>query len=346
MSDKNTPEDQLVDRICHLVAEQRWWHVAPLLSDPDSERLAAFRQAWERLSSEERRQLVNALLEMAEEDPLYDFRAIFRWLLADAQPEVRATAIHGLWEDESPALIRPLLHMLQHDPDVNVREAAAIALGRYVLAGELGDLPMREVTPVVEALLQVVQNSEEDIDVRRRALESIAFIDEPHVRDLIEAAYYHPDTRMQVSAVFAMGRSGNTRWASYVLTELESPDPELRYEAALAAGNLELADAIQPLRRLIEEDKDVEIQLAAIEALGRIGGAEAERILLQLLDSPEDAIAEAAEDALDELRFWSGDPETLLFPLLDFEDLADEERFLLDDDVDLFEENGQEDREP
>ncbi len=329
--------DDLTQQILAIVKRGRWWHLGPLLSDLDAEGMQAFRRAWEQLTPDQRQQLVNTLVEMGEADPLYDFRAIFRWLLADPQADVRATAIHGLWEDESPALISPLLHMLRHDPDTRVREAAAIALGRYVLAGELGDLPMREVTPVVEALLQVVQNPEEDIDVRRRALESVAFIDEPHVRDLIETAYYHPDTRMQVSAVFAMGRSGNHRWASYVLTELESPDPELRYEAALAAGNLELADAIRPLSRLIEEDEDIEIQLAAIEALGRIGGSEAERILVRLLDSDNTAIAEAAADALDELRFWTGDPDTILFPLVDFDDLTDEERFLLEDELELSE---------
>lgn len=322
----------LVDEAYHLISKERWWRVAPLLSDLDREGMVAFRELWARLSPAQRQKLVAALVVQAEEHALYDFRAIFRWLLSDPDPYVRAQAIHGLWEDDSPSLIAPLLHMLEHDQDVHVREAAAIALGRYVLAGELGDLPMREVAPVVEALLRVVQNPQEDLDVRRRALESVAYVDEPHIRDLIEAAYYHEDSRMQASALFAMGRSGNTRWASFVLAELESPDPELRYEAALAAGDLELAEAIRPLSRLVHED-DLEVRLAAVEALGRIGGPEAERILKELLDAEDEVIVEAAEDALAELEFMKGDETCILFPLLEFDDLMDEERFLAEDEL-------------
>lgn len=328
----------LFDQVYELVTKERWWRVAPLVSDLDAEGMAAFRQVWAQLSPAQRQKLVAALVEQAEDHALYDFRTIFRWLLSDADPFVRARAIHGLWEDESPSLIAPLLHMLEHDPDAMVREAAAIALGKYVLAGELGNLPMREVTPIVEALVRVVQNPKEDLDVRRRALESVSYVDEPHIRDLIEAAYYHEDSRMQASALFAMGRSGNTRWASFVLAELESPDPALRYEAALAAGDLELADAIRPLSRLVQED-DLEVRLAAIEALGRIGGPEAERILLELLEHENEAIAEAAEDALAELQFMKGDETSVLYPLLEFEDLLDEERFTIEDESEFEDED-------
>lgn len=328
----------LSEQIYELATKERWWRLAPLVSDLDAEGMAAFREVWARLSPAQRQKLVAALVEQAEDHPLYDFRAIFRWLLSDPDPFVRARAIHGLWEDESPSLIAPLLHMLEHDPDAMVREAAAIGLGKYVLAGELGDLPMREVTPIVDALVRVVQNPNEALDVRRRALESVAYVDEPHIRDLIEAAYYHEDSRMQASALFAMGRSGNTRWASFVLAELESPDPALRYEAALAAGDLELADAIRPLSRLVQED-DLEVQLAAIEALGRIGGPEAERVLLELLDHENDAIAEAAEDALAELQFMKGDETSVLFPLMEFDDLLDEDRFSVEEDLDLEDED-------
>ena len=328
-----TPSTDFIRRILDLVQQQRWWHLGPLLSDLDRERLAAFRQAWQAIHPVHRQDLVDALVELAEDHPEYDFRAIFRWLLSDEDPEVRATAIHGLWEDESPALIGPLLHLLQRDPSPRVREAAAISLGRFILKSELGELPMREVTPVVEALLRIAQNPDEDLDVRRRAIESLAYIDEPHIRDLIEAAYYHSDTRMQASALFAMGRSANPRWASYVLAELESPDPELRYEAALAAGELELADAVKPLSSLVE-DEDIDVRLAAIEALGRIGGPEAERILTHLSGSGDPVIEEAAEAALEELRFFStSDAESLLFPLLDFTDLMDEERFSVEEDL-------------
>ncbi len=312
----------LEDTVLKILQERRTWHLGPVLTDLTAEQMEAFRRAWTRLNPVQRQELVHALVELAEDHTEYDFRPIFRWLLGDEDPEVRATAIQGLWEDESPALISPFLHMLRYDPDPQVREAAAISLGRFVLLSELGKIPMREITPVVEVLLQVVQNGEEYLDVRRRALESLAYVDEPHIRDLIEAAYYHHDTRMQASALFAMGRSADPRWGPYVLAELTSPDPELRYEAALAAGELELLDAIRPLTRLIEEDEDMDVRLAAVEALGRIGGPEAERLLVRLVETADEVMASTAELALDELRFMSGEDE---FPLLDFNGLLAED---------------------
>lgn len=304
----------LSERLLKIAQEKRYWHAGPMLTGLDAAQMAEFRAGWALLNPVQRQELAHALVEMAESHVEYDFRPIFRWLLSDEDAEVRATAIEGLWEDESPALIGPLLHLLRRDPDFRVREAAAISLGRFVLLAELDKVDAREVAPVIEALLEKVRDAREDIDVRRRALESLGYVDEPHIRDLIEAAYYHSDVRMQASALFAMGRSANPRWRPYVLAELESPDPELRYEAALAAGELEIVEAIPPLRALLE-DEDIEIRLAAVEALGHIGGPEAERMLIQLMDTADDLVAEAAQAALDELRFERGD---LDFPLFEF----------------------------
>ena len=309
--------EQVVEVLLDTINEGRLWHLGPMLSGADAERMEAFRRAWERLHPVKRQDVVEALVKQAEEHVEYDFRPIFRWLLGDEDPQVRRMAIEGLWEDDSPALIGPLLYLLQQDPDPSVRAAAATGLGRFVLLMQLDEIPMREVTPAIEALLQKVQDENEDIEVRRRALEAISYLNEPHIKDLIEAAYYHPDLRMQVSAVFSMGRNLDSRWGPMVMAELESPDPELRYEAALAAGELELIDAVHLLRLLAEEDEDLDVRLAAVEALGRVGGPEAERVLMRLAESDNEALAELAEDALSELRFMSGADDLLLMDYSD-----------------------------
>lgn len=305
----------LGEKLLEIVKEKRFWHAGPVLTGLDATGMAEFRAVWKALNPVERQELARALVELAEDHVEYDFRPIFRWLLSDEDAEVRATAIEGLWEDESPALIGPLLHLLRHDPDYRVRSAAATSLGRFVLLAELEKVPAREVMPVIEALIERARDEREDVDVRRRAVESLGYVDEPHVRDIIEAAYYDSDLRLQASALFAMGRSANPMWAPYILAELESPDPELRYEAALAAGELELAEAVRPLITLLEDD-ELDIRLAAVEALGHIGGPEARRVLLKLAEeSDNDVLAEAADEALDELRFAEGDID---FPMFEF----------------------------
>ena len=49
-------------------------------------------------------------------------------------------AIDGLWEDNRPTLVGPLVNLATNDPVAEVRAAAAIALGRFVLLGALGEI--------------------------------------------------------------------------------------------------------------------------------------------------------------------------------------------------------------
>jgi HEAT repeat protein len=135
---------------------------------------------------------------------------------------------------------------------------------------------------------------------------------------------------MQISAIFAMGRSGDKRWRNIILSELESSDARLRFEAARAAGELELAEAVQPLIQLIQNDPDSEVQQNAVWSLGQIGGPEAKAMLEQLIDSTDEALQTTAEDALDELILMSGDPEEMFSYTIDMDDDEDEDIHIVD----------------
>ena len=63
----------------------------------------------------------------------------------------------------------------------------------------------------------------------------------------------------------------------------------------------------EPLTLLLDEDQEREVQVAAIRAMGEIGGEEAEAILVRLLESDEPYIAEAAELAIEELQMMAVD---------------------------------------
>jgi hypothetical protein len=151
-------------------------------------------------------------------------------------------------------------------------------------------------------------------EVRRRALEGMAYTDEPDVQEFIRNAYYDEDEQMRQSAVFAMGRSGDRRWSKSVLTELGSPDAAMRFEAASAVGELALSGAVRPLVRLLD-DSDSSVREAAALALGQIGGPQARRALQAVAAGKDERLAQAAEDALQELGFNS---ETADQPQLDF----------------------------
>jgi HEAT repeat protein len=90
-----------------------------------------------------------------------------------------------------------------------------------------------------------------------------------------------------------------------VCQELCSPNPELRYEAARACGELQLSEAVAELEELAD-DADPEVQEAALWALGQIGGEKARKILERFCRAEDEATRTAAEAALDELEFMHG----------------------------------------
>jgi HEAT repeat protein len=227
-------------------------------------------------------------------------------------------------------LITPLLNLLQNDESDAVRAAAAGVLGHYVYEGELEELDADKVAPIVAALKAAYRDVAGPIEVRRRALESLGFLSDEDTSQLITQAYHHANDRLRLSAVFAMGRSLDAeRWGTIVLEELAAPSPEMRFEAARAAGELELAPAVRKLGELLE-DVDEEVQLAAVWSLGQIGGDKAKQLLLAVLESDAEHLHEEAEDALAELEFKADNLDLVMF---DFED-DDEEEWVLDEEVD------------
>jgi HEAT repeat protein len=108
-----------------------------------------------------------------------------------------------------------------------------------------------------------------------------------------------------------MGSNADTRWMPTILQELTSPDPEMRAEAARAAGFIGSSDAVEQLAELTQED-DTDIALVAVTSLGQIGSEEARDILTALLEDDEyEALHEAIEEALEELMWMSHEMELL-----------------------------------
>lgn len=263
--------------------------------------LEGFRQVWPGIELSRRRQVIRNLVELTEHSFEVNFDPIFLLAMGDEDSQVRVAAIEGLWENEDQALIGPLVHLLRADESLSVRAAAAIALARFVLLGELEEIDRAPAMLAEEALLETIRDAEEDLEVHRRAVEAIAYSGEVGVREIIEAAYYDEDEKMQASALFAMGRSADPYWRKVLLQELDNPNPELRFEAARACGELESALAVSRLAQMALDDEDREVQQAAVWALGRIGGREARETLEACYESDDEVLSQAAADALDEM---------------------------------------------
>ncbi len=305
------------------------------LSDLNSQEMTQFQNAWSNFSASRRLELIDTLIELAEEHVQYDYRPIFRWTLMDSEAPVRARSIEGLWEDERPRLIPVFQKLLELDPDADVRAAAAVALGQFVYWGELGTVESPLVEDATQALWDCYLNDNEDLQVRRRALEGIATSGRPGVARLIESAHYSSEPEMRASALYAMGRNADPRWIPYLLPELEQDDPELRLEAVRALGELEARQAVRPLIQLIAVEVDAEIRMAALSALGQIGGPEARRALEAATEWDDEATVAAAEAALEELLTSDGSTFELINQVLGLDENEDEdEERDWDDDYD------------
>ena len=86
-----------------------------VLSDLTPVDLRRFQETWKTLPQERRRSLLTNLVETAEDKVDAYFAPIYRWLMDDEDPVVRAQAIEGLWEDEDVRLISPLIRRLESD---------------------------------------------------------------------------------------------------------------------------------------------------------------------------------------------------------------------------------------
>ena len=281
----------------------------------DIQRLAA---AWGNLPVDVRRGTVRAWNALAIEDFEMDFSAVLRIAMRDEDADVRAAALMGLDEDEDIRLIPQLSEILENDTAAVVRAAAASTLAHFVLMGELNKLLPRSFEIVCVALLKAHNDPGEDLDVRRRALEALAYTSLHGTPEMIEAAYAHPEEKMRISAVLAMGRSADKRWAQIAYQELFSPQPAMRYEATRACGELALPEAVPALVELAE-DVNIDIQQMALWALGQIGGKQAQRTLKRYRNSDNPTLRQTAHEALEELEFFHGDLATFFGPPNEFD---------------------------
>lgn len=274
-----------------------------LFSDIKPGQLKPLLKTWPQVSLARQRALLEDLEELAENDTLLCFDNLVRALLKDPDPQVRVLALRLLWECEDTRLVPTFLEILTEDSDFNVRAAAATALGLFVYLGKVEEIPARIHHHVEEKLLAAARSTDQTL-VRRRALEALGNSSRIEVAALIEAAYGEKDPDWKVSALFAMGRSGDERWGKQVLSNLRNRNEAIRLEALRAAGELALPAARPILLDMLADEEDVETQHEIIWVLTKIGGEGVQDHLMELLEMTEDGEeAEFLEEALENLAF-------------------------------------------
>ena len=134
-------------------------------------------------------------------------------------------------------------------------------------------------------------------EVRRRILEAAVRAPQEWHSAAVGAAFFSDDADWQLTAVFCMQFIKG--FDQQILEALKSENPDIRFEAILAAGNWVLKEAWPSIVGLLSDPGiDKTIVLAAIDAAANIGLPEAGHTLAQLLNSDDDDIVDAAHEAL------------------------------------------------
>ena len=263
-------------------------------------------QVWSDIPTARRLMIIRAVTGMAEDNIEMEFTALLCASLKDDDASVRASAAAGLWETVDRTVIAPLTAMLENDDSHEARAAAASALGHFAEMAEAGKLIERDAAMVRSALLGALEDEAEEAAVRRRALEAIAPMRHPDVPGWIRWAYQSGEPLLRQSAVYAMGRTCDPAWLPAIVAEFGSDVAAMRFEAANAARELADAKTLPYLHELTGDD-DPQVALAAVHAVGGIGGTAARKLLKHYVEQGDPTLSEAAQEALRVLEADEGD---------------------------------------
>ncbi|MFK7804836.1 MAG: HEAT repeat domain-containing protein [Anaerolineae bacterium] len=272
------------------------------LSDLPPEHLTRLKNDWLNLEERRRGTIARNLADIAESNFAVDFSPIAADFLKDPSDDVRLAALDMLWDTDKISLIDPIITLMKKDKAISVRASAAASLGHYLLMAQWGEIGLEVEEPIAQALIAQITNLMTPIPVRRAALESVASAPLPEVQTYIRDAYESGVPEMELSAIFAMGRSADAIWTPIIQNELENSETEVRAEAAKAAGIIGDSSFAEALAEMARYDDDLEVQIAAVHALGLIGNEIATNTLSEMAEEAEDdALIDAIEESLEDM---------------------------------------------
>ncbi len=186
-----------------------------------------------------------------------------------------------------------------------LRARAAISFGPVLETADIEEFDDPDEVPITEATFLKIQKTLHGVfmdtstpkEVRRRVLEGAIRAPLEWHTPAIRAAYASDDEEWKLTAVFAMQHVRG--FDREIVEALTHPNPEIQYEAIRAAGNWEVDAAWDHVAGLVKARGTKQaLLLAAIEAVGNIRPTEAGMVLVDLTDSDDEDIVEAAHEAM------------------------------------------------
>jgi len=283
-------------------------------SDISYDDLKKVKKVWSKVTQQRKVSLLQELENLMRIDTLISCDDFGVFALDDEDPVIKSQAINLLWECVDQNLATRFMSLLLEDKDPALSASAASGLGKFVLLGELDEIP-QDLSKKIQNTLVEKYVSSSDQQLKQSILESLGYISSPQINEFITEAIKRPEKEWVLSALFAISRSANENWSKIILKKLDDLDPDVQLEAIKAAGELEIADAKETIIELLESSSpEEEIHLQAIWSLSMIGGNDIQVLFQKMIDS-SDSEKEAAmlEMAMDNLELTNSFEEFNLY---------------------------------
>jgi len=243
------------------------------------------------------------------------FLGILRDEKADESERLLAAELAGDFTVINDELADALLAIAcKGDEPEDLRERAAISLGPAFESADIDGFDDPDFVPISEQTFSRIQKTLRRLymdagvpkEVRRRILEASVRAPQAWHRNAVRAAYSSGDEDWRLTAVFCMRFVQG--FENQILESLDSRDSDIHYEAVCAAGNWEIDAAWSHIAGLVTtEETDKFLLLAAIDAVASIHPQEAPEILVDLIDSEDEDIVEAAYEAMNMAEALAGE---------------------------------------
>jgi len=204
-------------------------------------------------------------------------------LLGDEDLPVRHAAIGALNSIGHPDMAARM-QILISNPDPLVRESAV------KIAGYFGYTSCAD---------QLIERCEDAVEaVRAAALEHVAFLEDGRVLHVLVAAIERDTPRARAAAAQALTYVESPEATTALRRGAQDADPWVRYFSAASLGRRADAAALPLLETLARKDELQHVRIAAVDAIGTLGGEAAAGVLCALTESGDAVVANAAVRAL------------------------------------------------
>lgn len=192
-------------------------------------------------------------------------------------------ALNSLGAPEAPARVQVLLN----HANPHVRESAV------KIAGYFG------FPECADKLIERCRD--EDEDVRRAAIEHVPYFDDKRGFDALAEALSKDTPKVRAAAAAALSYVDKERAVPQLLKAINDTEPWVRYFAARSLGRHRAPESTESLARLVSTDKFNHVRIAALDALGAIGGPHAAAIAAAVVADGDPDMVPAALAALGQM---------------------------------------------